>query len=84
MSEKLSLLTELNEQTGGTITLDDKAKCNILGVGRIGCDSSNSIDDVILVDVFKYNLLSISQLCDKGNQAVFDKKECEVKCIEIW
>ena len=44
--------------------------------------SSNSVDDVLLVDGLKYNLLSISQLCDKGNQVVFDKDKCEVKCIK--
>ena len=37
MSEKLTLFTELKEQIGRTITLGDKTKCNILGVGKVGC-----------------------------------------------
>ena len=30
------------------------------------------IDDVLLVDVLKHNLLSLSQFCDKGNQVIFN------------
>ena len=37
---------------------------------------------MLLVIDPKYNLLSISKLCDKGNQVVFDKGKCEVKCIK--
>ena len=74
MSGKVSLFTKLKEQTGGTNTVGDKTKCNILGIGNVGCDSFNSINDVLRVDDLKYNLLSISQLCDKVNQMIFDKK----------
>ena len=31
-------------------------------------NSIGSIKNVYLVDALKYNLLSISQLCDKGNR----------------
>ena len=82
MSGKASLFTKLKEQHGGTITLDGKAKCNIIGVGKVVYDASNLIEDVLLVDGLKYNILSISQLCDKGNQVIFDKDKCEVKCIK--
>ena len=73
MSLKSSIFTKLKEQTSGTITLGDKAKYNIIGIGKVGCDSSYSIEDLLIVDVLKYNLLSISQLCDKENQVIFDK-----------
>ena len=81
MSEKVSLFTKLKEKTIRTITLDI-AKCNILAIGKVAFDSSNSIDDVLLVDGLKYILLSISQLCNKGNQVIFDKDKCDVKCIK--
>ena len=32
-----------------------------------------------LVDGLKFNLLSVSQLCDKGNQVIFNKEKCVVK-----
>ena len=79
MSGKSSLFFELSQQEGGTITLGDKKKCNIIGIGKVGTSSQNSISDVYLVDGLKFNLLSVSQLCDKGNRVVFDKDKCVVQ-----
>ena len=79
MSGKSSLFSVLKKLYNGTITLGDKGKCNIIGVGKIGNNISNLIDDVYLVDGLKFNLLSISQLCDKGNKVTFDKEKCEVR-----
>jgi len=48
---------------------------------RIGkrCESlSHSIESVYLVDGLKHNLLSVSQLCDKGNLVVFSPTRCLV------
>ena len=74
MSGKSSLFSVLKKLFNGTITLGDKGKCNIIGVGKIGNNISNLINDVYLVDGLKFNLLSISQLCDKGNKVTFDKE----------
>ena len=63
MSGKSSLFSEISQKEGGTITLGDKKKCNILGIGKV-----DTISDVYLVDGLKFNLLSVSQLCDKGNR----------------
>ena len=79
MSGKSSLFTEIKKQSSGSITLGDKGKCDIIGIGKVGCNTESTIDDVYLVDGLKYNLLSISQLCDKGNKVVFDKNKCEVQ-----
>ena len=38
-----------------------------------------SIDDVLLVDGLKHNLLSISQLCDKGYIVRFESNMCIIK-----
>ena len=62
MSEKISLFSELKEQSSGQITLGDKGKCNIIGVGKVGSDLSHTINDVYLVDGLKFNLLSVSQV----------------------
>ena len=34
-----------------------------------------------MVDGLKFNLLSMSQLCDKGNQVIFDKKKYVAKIV---
>ena len=78
MSGKSSLFSELSQQIGGTITLDDKKKWDIIGIGKVGTGSQNSIYDVYLVEGLKFNLLSVSQLCDKGHMVVFYKDKCVV------
>ena len=78
MSGKSSLFHDLKEQSTGTITLGDKGKCDIVGIGSVGSDSSHSIKNVYLVNGLKYNLLSVSQLCDSGNNVRFNKKRCIV------
>ena len=55
----------------------------ILGIGKVGKNSSKSIDKVYFVDGLKFNLLSVSHLCDKGNHIVFDKEKCIVKNSDI-
>ena len=64
---------------GGNVVFGDNNKGKIIGIGSVGKDSSNSIDDVSLVTLLKHNLLSISQLCDKGNRVIFEPKECVVQ-----
>jgi len=54
-------------------TYGDNNRGRILGVGDIGGDDDVIIKDVLLVDGLKHNLLSISQLCDKGyNSLIFN------------
>ena len=52
-------------QEGGTITFGDDSKGNIIGICNIKIGSSPLIENVVLVEGLKYNLLSISQLYDK-------------------
>ena len=65
------------------IILGDKAKCNLVGIGKVGDESSPTIEDVYLVKALNFNLLSILQLYDKGNEAIFNKDECHVININI-
>ena len=79
MSGKRSLFHELKKQSTGTITLGDKGKCDIVGIGSVGSTPDHAIKNVYLVDGLKYNLLSVSQLCDNGNDVGFNKKRCIVR-----
>ena len=60
MSGKLSLYFEIKERCNGSITLGDKGKNKILGVGKVGKDPSKIIDNVYLVGGLKFNLLNVS------------------------
>ena len=61
------------------MTFGDNEKGRIIGHGSIGNNSSSIIENVLLVDGLKHNLLSISQLCDKGFKVIFESSHCIIK-----
>lgn len=78
MNSKASLFLEIKEKCD-SIILGDKGKCKILSIRKLGKDSSKSIDSAYLVHGLKFNLLSVSQLCDIGSQVIFNKEKYVVK-----
>ena len=62
----------------GYATYGDNNKGRILGRGSIGDKDILVIHDVLYVEGIKHNLLSISQLCDKGYQVMFKSNTCEI------
>ena len=69
----------LTRRKGGYVTFGDNGKGRIIGNGSIGNNSSSLIENVLLVDGLKHNLLSISQLCDKGFKVIFESSHCIIK-----
>ncbi|XP_021728203.1 uncharacterized protein LOC110695259 [Chenopodium quinoa] len=51
---------------------------DIIAIGKIGRSRSHAIDNVLLVEGLKHNLLSISQFCDKGNSVSFTSNKCRI------
>ena len=82
MIEDESKFTFLTKKNGGYVTFEDNAKRKIIGQGNIGNDISSLIESVLLVDGLKYNLLSISQLCDKGFKVIFEASHYIIKDIK--
>ncbi len=78
MTGEKSHFISLKQKEGGTVSFGDNSKGTIIGIGRIGKENSSSIDNVLLVDGLKHNLLSISQLCDKGYRVIFEALVCQV------
>jgi hypothetical protein len=37
---------------------------------------------VLLVEDLKYNLLSVSQFCDRGCEVFFTSKDCKIKIVD--
>ena len=60
-----------------------ETKGNTLGYGSIVLGNV-IIENVALVEGLKHNLLSISQLGDKGYHAGFDNKECLITNQIKW
>ena len=68
-------------ENDGDVSFGDNSKGKILGIGNICKVSSSLIENVCLVENFKHNLISISQLCDKGYKVVFDKSRCVIENV---
>ena len=68
----------LTKSDGGQVTFGENSKGKIIGSGKVGKNLSSCIDDVMLVERLTNNLLSISQLCDKGHKVLFDTKLCTI------
>ena len=63
----------LSPNDGGFVTFRDNSKGKIIGIGNVGKEPFPIIENILLIDGLKYNLLSISQLCYKGKKVIFDK-----------
>ncbi|XP_069152712.1 uncharacterized protein [Solanum lycopersicum] len=69
---------------GGGVSFNDGKKGYILAVGKIGRYLEDSIDNVYHVDRLKYSLLSVSQICDKGNEVKFTSEKCTMNSSTKW
>jgi len=76
MTGNASQLTNMKLRPAGYVTYGDNKRGRILGVGDIGEIEKVIIKDVLLVEGLKHNLLSISQLCDKGYKITFEPNLC--------
>ena len=68
----------LKRVKGGKVAFGNRKTGEIQGIGKVGINLKQAIDDVYYVNGLQHNLLSISQMCDKGNKVVFTAGECRV------
>jgi len=80
MSGNATVFSEI-EKKFGSVNFGDNKVGKIIGIGKIGKDPSKSLENVYLVEGLKFNLLSISQLCDKGNDVIFNSSHCIVQNV---
>ena len=78
MIENKEKFINLTVKDSGKIIFGGKEKGKILGQGKVSEDPSCSVDNVLLVEGLNYNLLSISQLCDKGHRVIFEFNKCKI------
>jgi hypothetical protein len=65
---------ENNNCESDCITFSDNRQGQVLGFGKIAITTEHSIFKVLLVESLKYNLLSISQLCEIDYNYLFTDK----------
>jgi hypothetical protein len=60
------------------VTFRDDKKDKVLGTSVIKVNDYFTLNDVALVDRLRYNLLSVSQLCDADLSVLFHKSDSHV------
>ena len=83
MTGDSTLLTKFEERAGPSTTFGDDNKGYTMGYGLISKDNV-IIDSVALLDGLKHSLLSISKLCDKGNEVWFIKEAYVISKKTTW
>jgi hypothetical protein len=71
-----STLTPLSHKE--YVTFGDDKKGKVLGTGIIKVNDCFTLNNVALVDRLRYNLLSVSQLCDADLSVLFRKSDSHV------
>ncbi|GJR42244.1 putative ribonuclease H-like domain-containing protein [Tanacetum coccineum] len=78
MTRNIAHLSDFQDFDGGYVTFEGEAYGGrITGKGTIKTDNLD-FDDVYFVKELKFNLFSVSQMCDKKNYVLFTDSECLV------
>ncbi|GJR13046.1 retrovirus-related pol polyprotein from transposon TNT 1-94 [Tanacetum coccineum] len=77
MTRNRKLFSTYKAYNGGNVVFGSNLRGNIIGKGTISDDSLN-IDNVEHVDNFRFNLLSVGQICDNKCKVIFSKHDSEI------
>ncbi|GJR83636.1 retrovirus-related pol polyprotein from transposon TNT 1-94 [Tanacetum coccineum] len=78
MTGNIAYLSYFKEFDGGYVTFGGGAHGGIIfGKGTLKTDSLD-FEDIYFVNELKFNLFSVSQMCDKNNYVLFTNTECLV------
>ncbi|KAD4385721.1 hypothetical protein E3N88_25890 [Mikania micrantha] len=77
-----SILNDFIPKNGVSVSFGNNAKGWIVGSGSV-LSGNLKFKDVSLVENFKFNLLSVSQLADKNFSSFFTKDSCKILSPEI-
>ncbi|XP_059654894.1 uncharacterized protein LOC132301673 [Cornus florida] len=71
-----SKFNSLQQFDGGNVIFGDNQRAKIVGIGIVSKSKElPEIQEVLLVEGLKHNLLSVSQLCDSGKKFALTKKD---------
>jgi hypothetical protein len=80
MTGTLNKILILKKEKKGKVTFGDDVSAKILGKGTVSLGNDRTkVENVLLVENFKPNLLSVSQTCDEGQILIFYSKNCEIR-----
>nr|GFB89580.1 ribonuclease H-like domain-containing protein [Tanacetum cinerariifolium] len=83
MTGNMSYLSDFEELNGGYVSFGGNPKCGkITRKGKIKTGKLD-FDDFYFVKELKFNLFSVSQMCDKKNSVLFTNTECLVLSFDF-
>jgi hypothetical protein len=82
MTGDRSKFLTLSDSKSGNVTFGNDAPGKVKGKGIVSLSKGKrKAQDVLLVENLKHNLLSVSQVCDRGCEVVFTSKDCKIKSV---
>ena len=78
---KCIIFSAIKKKKYESLTFGHNKVGKMIGVGKIRKDPCKSLENVYLVEGLKFNLLSISQLCDKDKNVIFNSSHCIVQNV---
>ncbi|GJT89345.1 putative ribonuclease H-like domain-containing protein [Tanacetum coccineum] len=82
MTENMSYLTDFEEINEGYVTFGGNPKGGKI-IGRCTIKTNLDFENVYFVKELKFNLFSISQMCDKKNSVLFNDTGCIVLSLNF-
>jgi hypothetical protein len=80
--DKSKFLT-LSDSKSENVTFGNDAPGKIKGKGIVSLSNGiRKAQDVLFVEGLKHNLLSVSQVCDRGCEVVFTSDDCRIKSVD--
>ena len=76
MTGNISSLQNFKQFDGSNVAFGGDRKGGRITGKRMVSNGKISFHDVFYVEQLKYNLLSVSQVCDKKNNILFTETEC--------
>jgi hypothetical protein len=70
----------LRKEKDGLVSFGNDDSTKIIGkcTVRIG-NKNTTIENVLLVEDMKHNLLSVIQMCEQGHKITFNSHKCEIR-----
>jgi hypothetical protein len=69
----------LRKERDGSIFFGNDDSTKIIGKDTVRIGNKNTKEkNVLLVEDMKHNILSVIQMCDKGNKITFDSQKCKI------
>ena len=82
MTSDKNKFMSLKEGKTGNVTFGNDTPGKIRGKGMVSLSNGQGkAQDVLLVEGLKHNILSVSQVCDRGCEVVFTSKDCKIKSV---